>query len=93
MTAVKHPQTPKPVFTIGQFQPLRDPDDQYHYFCEQLNKNLRDLRWCYSVWKSSQIASSVLKLRCFQAVSDGSAGCGLHFHQYRFSVAFAVTGA
>ena len=59
------------VFTIGDSNPA-DPDDQYHYFCEQLNKNLQEI--CdgaiqFEIFSDSQFGTET---EMFQAVSDGS---------------------
>ena len=59
------------VFTIGHSNPA-DPDDQYHYFCEQLNKNLQEI--CdgaiqFEIFSDSQFGTET---EMFQAVSDGS---------------------
>lgn len=59
------------VFSIGHSNPA-DPDDQYHYFCEELNRNLQEI--CdgaiqFEIFSDSQYGTET---EMFQAVSEGS---------------------
>lgn len=65
------PSAAAKVFNIGHSNPA-DPDDQYHYFCVQLNKNLQDI--CdgaiqFEIFSDNQLSTET---EMFQGVSDGS---------------------